>query len=565
MVIKRKYIIVMVMLLLAGVLTLTLAYFGVNVIGGPANSSGVLTGKFSLTLSDSVVSISNLSPIYDEYYETQAFSKTFTVTNPSSSTLNVCATVTLNITSIPDALKSQYFKYKIVSSDGLSKIGDFYGASTTEDLILLEGAFLEPNETQTFTLYIWISYAEGVDQSSMLANSLSAIVKVIGSDTRYENACSKWYEECDSTDTNLKCKVLTDNVSYADNVSSPYVTANTGINFTNISSDTNGKGLYYTIDTSKTEDGKRVYYYRGAVTNNYVIFGGFCWKIIRTNEDGSVKLFYWGTSTDNTCSATASAPTSLTSIKFNSTYGDNAYVGYMMGIANECSSTTMCGGSTKTTSSEQAQTNTYESTIKSLLESWYQTNILNQGTNVTNLIKNVIYCNDRYISLKDKIGNVSNTKSGFGTNLTFYGASERIVSETSWTVNSNANPQYKCTQNNDKFTLSVENGGTNGYGNNKLTYPIGLITADEEFYAGGIYGTGNQSYFLYTNNYYWTMSPFRYDSSISRNWVMYSGGYLGNGYVFNSYNVFPTISISFNSTITNGNGTIGAPYLISTN
>ena len=36
------------------------------------------------------------------------------------------------------------------------------------------------------------------------------------------------------------------------------------------------------------------YYWRGAVTNNYVKFGGFCWRIIRINGDGSMRLIYDG-------------------------------------------------------------------------------------------------------------------------------------------------------------------------------------------------------------------------------------------------------------------------------
>ena len=37
-----------------------------------------------------------------------------------------------------------------------------------------------------------------------------------------------------------------------------------------------------------------VYYYKGNVQNNNVIFGGFCWKIVRTTETGGVKIVYNG-------------------------------------------------------------------------------------------------------------------------------------------------------------------------------------------------------------------------------------------------------------------------------
>ena len=41
-----------------------------------------------------------------------------------------------------------------------------------------------------------------------------------------------------------------------------------------------------------------VYYYKGNVQNNNVLFGGFCWKIVRTTETGGVKIVYNGVPKD---------------------------------------------------------------------------------------------------------------------------------------------------------------------------------------------------------------------------------------------------------------------------
>ncbi|MCI5967131.1 MAG: glycine-rich protein [Tenericutes bacterium] len=46
-------------------------------------------------------------------------------------------------------------------------------------------------------------------------------------------------------------------------------------------------GLYKSTDTNS---GNPTYYFRGNVTNNYVSFAGFTWRIVRINEDGSVRL-----------------------------------------------------------------------------------------------------------------------------------------------------------------------------------------------------------------------------------------------------------------------------------
>ena len=61
-------------------------------------------------------------------------------------------------------------------------------------------------------------------------------------------------------------------------------------------------------------------------------------------------------------------------------------------------------------------------------------------------------------------------------------------------------PTLSC-QLNDSFNVE----GTNG--NEKLTYPVGLITADEAMMAGGINGSSNMLYYLYSGQNYWTMSP----------------------------------------------------------
>ena len=52
------------------------------------------------------------------------------------------------------------------------------------------------------------------------------------------------------------------------------------------------KGVYLRNGTESDE--YPIMYYRGAVTDNNVIFGGFCWKIVRTTDTGGVKLLYNG-------------------------------------------------------------------------------------------------------------------------------------------------------------------------------------------------------------------------------------------------------------------------------
>ena len=72
-----------------------------------------------------------------------------------------------------------------------------------------------------------------------------------------------------------------------------------------------------------------VYYYKGNVQNNNVLFGGFCWKIVRTTETGGVKMVYNGVQTDGSCNNTGVASQLASTKAFNSSYNSPAYVGYM--------------------------------------------------------------------------------------------------------------------------------------------------------------------------------------------------------------------------------------------
>ena len=102
-----------------------------------------------------------------------------------------------------------------------------------------------------------------------------------------------------------------------------------------------------------------------------------------------------------------------------------------------------------------------------------------------------------------------------------------------------------------------------------LQYPIGLITADEIAYAGGVHGTNreNTSYYLYSNVTYWSMSPvdFRIDLLNSIVWNIYKEGFLNTGRVANNEGVRPVINLKSTVEISSGNGTSSNPYVIKTN
>ena len=272
------------------------------------------------------------------------------------------------------------------------------------------------------------------------------------------------------------------------------------------------KTIYY-ADTSQG----RTYYFAGNPTDNWVQFAGFYWRIIRINEDGSVRLIYNGTST-----ATTGTSTQIGTSVFNSSGDNNMYVGYMY-------------------QGNQVHGLSTDSTIKGVLDTWYRNNLQSYADKIS---RDAGFCGDRQPSTSSS---TSNGSGGTGTTLTYYGAYIRLIT--------NKAPTFECQNDSDLYTVT-----SSSQGNKVLDYPIGLITADEVAYAGGAYATNNTGYYLYTNSVYWTMSPHSFDTD----------GFVGTFFVYSnlhwngvsvSYGVRPVINLSPNVTIS-GTGTQTDPYVI---
>ena len=326
-------------------------------------------------------------------------------------------------------------------------------------------------------------------------------------------------EEIDE-DKTLVQRILKDNTLQPD----------VNINFGAISSDTNGKGLYYT--STATEDNKGTYYFRGAVDNNYVYFGGFYWRIVRINEDGSIRLIYQG----KTANASGSAATIGSSV-FHELFDDNAYVGYMFGAR-------------RSSTYAATHTNTNESTIKQYIDDWYEANLKEK---YSSYLADAGFCNDR--SKEDKAGvwDSKDTAEGYSALRTFYGPYNREKYKKV--------PILSCP-NSDRDLFTTK---TSTKGNKALDYPIGMLTSDELLYAGTSYGYNNTNFYLYVATDVWTMSPGYYAGGAAPIASTITGNITASKYGNESIGVRPVINLKSNVEITKGTGKSTDPYIIRTN
>ena len=106
-------------------------------------------------------------------------------------------------------------------------------------------------------------------------------------------------------------------------------------------------GLY---SSTATNTGEPTYYFRGNVENNYVSFAGFTWRIVRINEDGTIKIIMQDGINSNA------------KYKFSSNYYEYTSMYYT------------------------------NSLIKSPLENWYQENIGSKSDLASSVATGYYYC-----------------------------------------------------------------------------------------------------------------------------------------------------------------------------
>ncbi len=348
-----------------------------------------------------------------------------------------------------------------------------------------------------------------------------------------------------ATPRSLSLYGIMKNSAVIDNINSTYVQNTTpGIDFTKLASDTNGKGTYLKSDTSNNTN--PIYYYRGAINNNNVLFGNLCWKIIRTTDTGGIKMIYNGElhqhNTDTICGNDDTVFSQSSSIialgNYNNTQHEAKYTGY-------------------TYDNNGVET---DSAIKEEIDTWYQNNLL---TNYDSYLEDTVFCNDHsvhdpYTELTDEEKTAFNVGSYYiYDNFVFYGPMYRIIKKLG--------PSLSCPNKSDAYTKSSV------LGNGKLTYPVALLTSDEIWLVGSIFNSGengHRTYFLAGTADFYSMSPSEwgryveisgYDPSVlatsSYNGIASYGMMGGAG-------IRPVISLKPGTTATGGDGTPQNPYVV---
>ena len=467
----------------------------------------------TLTEENSAINLSNEFPIKDE----DGLKKTpftFKITNNCNNYVKAYITIDPLKEGTANYILSKYMKANVStkgSTDGTSLI---IGTQNTKVLnnkhngYIVKEVGLNSKESKEFDLRLWIDYDTTKEQAAgMTYLSQVVIVTEPGKPTFAETILVK------------------------NEVKAPITTPGAAIS-------TASEALL----ASTEDDYGTSYYFRGAVTNNYVQFANKCWRIVRVAGDDSVKLILHNDNSagaanpcdpaNNSTSAAFARYNGTTYISaFNSSYNDNAYVGFKYGTA---------GSSTY----EATHANTNNSTILTNLETWYTNNLKTYA----DAIADTVWCNDK--TNVDKIYDPwgwSPNGLGYAKNVTFYGATQRLVSTSGGA--GGTGPSLKCNGN-----LS------------KITSKVGLITADELAFAGYAYKLDNSTTYLQenaTDTLWWSLSPYYFNGASAGVWYVYgSFGSFYNSSVDNTRGVRPSISLKSTTNVT-GNGTSSSPFIVS--
>ena len=260
--------------------------------------------------------------------------------------------------------------------------------------------------------------------------------------------------------------------------------------------------------TNSTTDwtGGTSYYYTGN-PNNWVQFGGFWWRIIRINGDGSIRMIYQGTSANTT-----GERIQIGVSEFN-LYSNKTYVGLVYdGISQHGYGT--------------------NSTIMNTLNNWYNDNIENDSKDLhyeQYIDTGVGFCSDRNLA-----------SGNYWTDRSFYYAPSKRTN----------NGSLQC---NSEDILSQDNG--------KLQNPIGLITSDEAVLTDITWNNANTESYLYTGQPYWTMSPYSFNGVGSNVLIVVSDGSLYYTFTDGTSGIRPVINLKDDVQLC-GSGTTTDPYKV---
>ena len=501
-----------VLLILIG---LTYGYFLTRITGnGNPTSISVTTANLELVYgdgTDGVIGGTSLIP------SNTVYEKKFTVYNNGNADTEYSVYL-INV--VNTFYRKDDIKYTMsCTTDGVLECGQVENETTFPSGVKqLVTSIIEPKKTHTYTFKF--SYKDsGTDQSVDMGKELRAKIQIFGKTGNeyfpYEEGTLAF-----NVINNIKTGNLVGKSAFLPNLNAVGMVDNV--------TTANDKIL-----STANDDYGTSYYFRGNPIDNYVNYAKMCWRVVRIQGDGSVKLILAseqecnennftegsGFITDGVRGKTGEIIYSQYGFKFLYDYYINDYI------------------------------NSPESTSESarvILNDWLNTKITNEEQN---LLKDEHWCIGDLTSAYsfEKTGEiVGNTEELIktGTNFYYSAGNKFYVTKT---------PSYICETTGKSGEIDI----------NK----VGMLSFDEMVYAGGGNKT-NSNYYLIDNAieyWWWGFSPIYFDGGEGAAdfiTLVDPFGDIGSAYGEESNYLRASVSLKSGVLISGGIGTIERPYLV---
>lgn len=524
--------IIIVTLALIGI---TYGYYQTKVTGNPTGKSiEVVTGNVAVTYTD--LTENDVSEIITPGYE---HIKLFTVQN----TGNVEAKYSIALMDVINTFnRTQDITYTLYRNVGNNTINTTTLANyetvasgifpTSNAVIKVDEIITTPNSYYTYALKInYVNSAE--NQNEDQGKTFSGKVQILATDNLDDynpfDAGTFAYKIFDNGADVLLTSGTTVNKKYS----------STTPDFSKVAdgSDESNVGLFSIDDVQGTS-----YYFRGPVKNNYVNFAGYCWRIVRIDGDGSVRLALASSSgvcteenLDSTSAVLRDDDKNVLYNWFDLSFEYNYDGEEVIFNDNQSLSTPkrfVDGGNIK------GYIVTYDSQYGNYGEEGFSKNYTAMDSTITSKLKSEQIC----------LGEIT-TKYKYGTYSNYFESYGRLAVDFS--------PSLECPVNSKKTT----------------TTNVFYLTGDELVLAGAKYYNSNNNFYLIEN-----MNGIYTDRGIFTT-TFINGGidnygellYLWqNGSINNSlidatnwYPMRPVISVLDTVIYNSGNGTLESPYEIS--
>lgn len=490
----------------------------------------------------SKITLSNMTPMEDEIGSTQT-DNIFSFRIYNTGTYDVDYKIKL-VTVDGNGVDTKYINYQICKDN--ANCNDIQTLSNVNDSVIRSGQIKAPSESESISDYyflrVWINN-EYPETEWTKDNTIVLRVMIEASNVSEKSLA---YNIINNAKSGIEGRTV-----YTEPADLPTKIAEEGAG--------REKVLSYTED-----DLGYSYYFRGNVEDNYVNFADMCWRIVRIEGDGSVKLTL--EDQDEVCSTTMNGNFGIPINTGATTYTGNYGYNYDYII-----------NSNGTTSSGKKDIMNYLQPVieadKSMVKAFYdfQTNKLDGHLNK---LKSGNWClaNDGYSQSGESdsysytlLTDIQMLDYKIAITQFYYDSYVRLVAGN---VNG-FQPTLECTG------IKMDSYKSVTYNSEEIIKEapmyVGALTADEMVYAGGRARWTSSNVYLLNEYLESENTEYNFFFSLSSDYNFGGGdfvfsyscnGLVGTSGVDSNHAFRPSVSLKSGTMITDGDGTIEKPYTI---